>query len=451
MRRYLIAKRAALMAGSAIALASAPAAAQPPSVTVTCGQTLTHSVRLANDLSGCSGNGLIIGADDITLDLNGHTIAGDSSPGNCDFPGDENLHFGVLIADGHDGATIANGAIRQFDVGVRGDGASGAHVHDLTLTHTRFDALDLFGFQGPADGDVVEHNRLADSECGAGVAIVKTRRARVQGNTISDSPLGVILCCGDHNVIAANTVTRIEHDAVIVCCGDSHNAIRANTVTDNHESGIDLCCDGDPPKHDVVVDNVVARNPHQGILLEGASANAIHANRVFADGDGISLVGDGNTVSGNDVYDTTGCPDQDGCGGGIEVDGGSANVVSGNRVARTLLDGIRVASFAPDTPPNVNSIVRDNDVSGARRDGIAVQAEGDGTVSGLLLDANTTAHSGDDGIDVRTASATLSNNLATNNGDLGIAAVAGVTDGGGNRAFNNGNPVQCTNVFCAGA
>jgi len=26
--------------------------------------------------------------------------------------------------------------------------------------------------------------------------------------------------------------------------------------------------------------------------------------------------------------------------------------------------------------------------------------------------------------------------------------VSGITDGGGNRAFGNGNPLQCTNVFC---
>ena len=117
-------------------------------------------------------------------------------------------------------------------------------------------------------------------------------------------------------------------------------------------------------------------------------------------------------------------------------------------VARTLLDGIRIASFAPDTPPNENTIVRDNEVTDAQRDGIAAQVEGDGPVSGLLLDGNTAQRSGDDGIDVRTASTTLTDNLARYNADLGIAAVAGVTDGGGNRAFGNGNPVQCTNVFC---
>jgi uncharacterized membrane protein len=31
---------------------------------------------------------------------------------------------------------------------------------------------------------------------------------------------------------------------------------------------------------------------------------------------------------------------------------------------------------------------------------------------------------------------------------FGIEAVPGVTDGGGNKASGNGNPLQCLNVFC---
>ena len=35
------------------------------------------------------------------------------------------------------------------------------------------------------------------------------------------------------------------------------------------------------------------------------------------------------------------------------------------------------------------------------------------------------------------------------NDDLGIEAVFGVIDGGGNIARNNGNPRQCMNIFCS--
>jgi hypothetical protein len=39
-------------------------------------------------------------------------------------------------------------------------------------------------------------------------------------------------------------------------------------------------------------------------------------------------------------------------------------------------------------------------------------------------------------------------NTANRNHDLGIEAVPGVIDGGGNKASGNGNPAQCLNVVC---
>jgi hypothetical protein len=54
----------------------------------------------------------------------------------------------------------------------------------------------------------------------------------------------------------------------------------------------------------------------------------------------------------------------------------------------------------------------------------------------------------DDGFDVRSRTAKLTKNRAVRNDDLGIAAVRGVDDGGGNRAHGNRNPLQCVNVVC---
>ena len=53
-------------AGSASGLVSGP---QP-----SCGDTITVSTTLVADLVNCPNNGIVIGADNITLDLNGHVI-----------------------------------------------------------------------------------------------------------------------------------------------------------------------------------------------------------------------------------------------------------------------------------------------------------------------------------------------------------------------------------------
>ena len=65
-----------------------------------------------------------------------------------------------------------------------------------------------------------------------------------------------------------------------------------------------------------------------------------------------------------------------------------------------------------------------------------------------VVSRNRTDHNGRDGIYVEVPSTTITRNFASFNGDLGIEAVAGVTDGGKNKARGNGNPAQCVGVSC---
>jgi hypothetical protein len=41
---------------------------------VSCGDVITADTTLDSNLVDCPSNGIVIGADDITLDLNGHRI-----------------------------------------------------------------------------------------------------------------------------------------------------------------------------------------------------------------------------------------------------------------------------------------------------------------------------------------------------------------------------------------
>jgi parallel beta-helix repeat protein len=89
-------------AALAMAFAAAPAAAQA----LTCGDTVTNSIKLKADLD-CSAEqsgGLLVGASGITIDLNGHSIIG--SGGADQYEGIEN--------DGYNRVKIVNGSIRNF-------------------------------------------------------------------------------------------------------------------------------------------------------------------------------------------------------------------------------------------------------------------------------------------------------------------------------------------------
>ncbi|WP_157017781.1 hypothetical protein [Cryptosporangium arvum] len=81
--------------------------AAPPASPVRCGATLTESATLDHDLDCTTSIGVIIGANDVTLDLNGHTIRYTSG-----FAGDERP-IGIRIT-GVRGTEIRNGSVRGF-------------------------------------------------------------------------------------------------------------------------------------------------------------------------------------------------------------------------------------------------------------------------------------------------------------------------------------------------
>jgi hypothetical protein len=98
-------------------------------------------------------------------------------------------------------------------------------------------------------------------------------------------------------------------------------------------------------------------------------------------------------------------------------------------------------------------VIRANVVRDAGSDGIALQTKtnevtGHGTIEDNLIQGNLVIGSGDDGIAIGRAANTVSGNLALRKRALGIEAVPGVIDGGGNREFANGDPRQCLRVAC---
>src|SRR3954469_8882821 len=97
----------AALAAAILALAAGPAAAkaQPQP---RCGAVLTKSVKLHKDLLGCPGNGLVIGAGGITVDLNGHRVEGTSFDNTS----------GIDNSGGYDRLRIVDGKISHFLHGI---------------------------------------------------------------------------------------------------------------------------------------------------------------------------------------------------------------------------------------------------------------------------------------------------------------------------------------------
>jgi parallel beta-helix repeat protein len=390
----------ALLAAVALLSTIAPGALAAKPIHLSCGDTITADTKLADDLLDCPGIGVIVGADDVTLDLGGHTIDGD---GVGDFEGVQNI--------GHDRVTIQHGSIRDFVEGVAVLSARDNRLRDLALSDHRHTGIFV------SDSTDVQVRRTSSADIAfAGIFLTRSHDIRVEDNVVTSSGGGIAARLSDQLQITRNTAAGNENEGVLLFDETRHARVEHNAVSGN-AAGI------------VVV----------------ADDNRVSHNRVADNGDNIVVAGNDNTISDNEVVDAVGFPDDPVGGFGILIDGGDDNLLRANAVAGAASNGIRVVAFDPDaTGPAERNVIRANRVERARLDGILV----DETTTGSLLERNHAERAGDDGIDVESAATTLIANSAVRNADLGIEAVAGVTDGGGNRAAANGNPLGCTNVSC---
>jgi parallel beta-helix repeat protein len=334
--------------GSALAMVFALASSPAAATHVGCGDVITQETTLDSDLVNCPGDGVVIGASGITLDLAGHTIDGTG-------PGDAG--HGVRNA-GADNVTVTNGRIQQFQNGV-----------SIRLS----------------DANLITGLTLADS--GSGVYLEEASLTRILDNEMRSSGTGITLYReGNFNVIRGNSVSGTNNGVLLVGIALFPGPLVDETeIADNHFFSNGL-----------------------GIVLLSANDTEVRGNRVVDNsGMGIYDFDGGFSIIGGNVASRNGTR-------GIFVSNSTGVVVSGNRTWENGGDGVLV------TDSTRQSTVSDNFSKG----------------------------NGDDGIDVDAPGTTIARNKANFNFDLGIEAVPGVIDGGGNKAQGNGNPAQCVNVSC---
>lgn len=96
---------------------------------------VTEDTTLTGDVGPCAGHGIVVAADDVTLDLNGHTVSGIKR---------EMEQAGVLL-DGVNGTTVRNGTVQGFDAGVAIEGGSGNTVTRLSVQNNLNDMIESVG------------------------------------------------------------------------------------------------------------------------------------------------------------------------------------------------------------------------------------------------------------------------------------------------------------------
>src|SRR4051812_35764056 len=170
---------AALLTG--LSILAAPAGAAPRQLH--CGDTVTTSVTLTRDLTNCPGDGLVVGASGITIDLAGHKITGTTS----DDSGDANAcRCGINDRGGYDRVTLKDGRLVGFYEGARFDDADGVLVDGVTSTGHYENAL----------------------------AFDRSTRGTVAGSTVARSYRGVRIADSQGMTVRDGTLDAIEHAGV---------------------------------------------------------------------------------------------------------------------------------------------------------------------------------------------------------------------------------------------
>src|SRR6266508_576912 len=395
-------KRAFFLVAAIATLTALPLAAQAsPSATptkVSCGQTLTKSTTLANDLVDCRGTGLIIGVANITVDLNGHTIDGTN-------------HKEGISNQKRANVTIVNGTISDFhSAGVNVFGARGLVLRKLTVRKIGAGCRQtdicagLFLMNSPratiTDNDVsnqvqafqvngidvyaspggrVKRNRF-DRNSGQGIAVFQSPGTRVIGNELDgNKQIGLHANADSDSILISDNRARGNRNA-----GLAVGAMRGATV----------------------VGNVVSGNGEAGLLLFDIRDSLIRRNRASGNFNGIVLYGGQAGVA---QY------------GGRH--GARHNQLAGNKATKNTRVGILVRGDSR-TEASDNNALSGN------------VANGNGRAGGMVVEGSARGNR-------------LRGNTANANAGHGITAARGTIDGGGNRAHRNRRSPQCVGVRCS--
>jgi nitrous oxidase accessory protein NosD len=297
---------------------------------------------------------------------------------------------GVANRGAYDRLTVVDGTLREFGIGIYTEGGADHRLRDVRAVRNT----------------------------GFGAILQDATRAQVTRSTFRDNGIcALILGRADGALVARNVATGSGGYA-FVFFATNDSAIRGNAF-DGNDHGMVL----DGGARNVVERNRITHSMGSAIDVgDGAERNRVVGNRLADNGDGLietdahDNLWSGNVVTGTGMF---GAPDTGGFG--LILDGGDHNTVAGNVITGGRGPAIYVAQLDAPSGPERN-VITGNVVNSRLDDGIRVESAAIGTLVAL----NRAHRSGDDGIDV----------------------AAGTTDGGGNRAHGNGNPLQCTNVAC---
>jgi len=331
----------AVVVGLAVQVGQASAA------TPHCGQVILRTITLTGDIGPCPGNGIIVGADNVTLDLGGHRLQGSADRSDD--------RIGILLPRRH-GVRVTHGTVAGFSAGVAVEGGSANTLTSLVVRDNVGPALRQADF---GDGIVIDGsagNSVTTSTIGPGngpfdgVAILdagadsnRIQQNVIQGNNV-DAPL-VPGEAGAFNFDEGVFLTPSTLDGVL-----TDNSVMSNVIRGNGADGINVF---ESVQHTVISGNDIEGNGFGAMaaLNQGISGLGLEAEGIFFNsGAGTSTIDDNvvrrNADGGIVLAGCCGNPLTDASGHNRILD----NVVTGNRALNSFPDLYDSFAFSDERP-----------------------------------------------------------------------------------------------------
>ena len=418
---------------------------------VECGEVLRQSTLVANDLRGCPGEGLVVGAPNIVVDLGGHTI---HPPAVFVDPGEEDGLLAGVRNSGHSNVVIRNGTVKGYGYGILLTGGTTRNViEDMKLESNLLGGIELNDADDGRNGNTIRDNELTSNGESAISLINGSENSVITGNLLhGNGGVGFQLIEADGHRFENNTMSGVPLSALVDSDSganlehSSDNVFRNNTFHDFGDAGFVITLGS---HRNLVQDNEIVRSGDAGVYVQDSDDNRVIGNVAHQSSDGGIVVSNGNgtVLRGNDVRFNP---------NGVDVGNSNNVLVEDNDASDSLQSAIEVGN-------GLNLRILDNTANSSGGAGISMEGgafDVNGSpIGGALIEGNTANENAETGIAVADGGHEVADNNAHNNAGYGISIgenpeVPGEPfahtniDGGNNRASGNAEVDQCSGLIC---
>jgi parallel beta-helix repeat protein len=207
------------------------ASQQPLAVSPSCGQVITQNVVLTSNLKCADSDGLIVGASDIVIDLNGNTISGP----DADSQEKTSSKVGIMVPNSNN-VVIQDGTIQGFQAGILMTGSQNVEIKGIASKNNQIGLFSTGASIVNVHLSILMNNQI-------GLAGHSTQQLNLENNIIYQNTMaGLTLVNSDNAVVTLNSITESGNGLYLDNQSDNNNVnfnnVLLNTVDINNANGL---------------------------------------------------------------------------------------------------------------------------------------------------------------------------------------------------------------------